>query len=210
MVFNDVKFELLRYGNNEDVKRNTTYNSSNENVIEEHQSVKDLGVTMSNNCKFNDHINATIINARKLSTWIFRTFKTRAPSPMLTLWKSLVLPKLEYCSQLWNPWLKGNKMNLEMVQWSFIRKIKDSTRSYWERLKKYKIFSLERRRERYIIIYIWKVLENLVPNISEIDGIRAEMQPRLGRLCFIKARNTRAPAGLQTIRHNYITTMEPQ
>ena len=115
MVFNDVKFELLRYGNNEDVKRNTAYNSSNENVIEEHQSVKDFGVTMSNNCKFNNHINATIINARKLSAWIFRTFKTQAPSPMLTLWKSLVLPKLEYCSQLWNPWLKGNKMNLEMV-----------------------------------------------------------------------------------------------
>ena len=33
---------------------------------------------------------------------------------------------------------------------------------YWTCLDKMKIYSLERRRER--IIYVWKVLENMVPN----------------------------------------------
>ena len=36
--------------------------------------------------------------------------------------------------------------------------------NYWERLRKLKLFSLERRRERYVIIFIWKVWNNLVLN----------------------------------------------
>ena len=210
MEFNDVKFELLRYGANEALKQNITYKSSCNADIQEHQMVRDLGVIMSNDCKFKSHINTVIIGARKLSAWILRTFKSRAPPTMLMLWQSLVLPKMEYCSQLWNPWQKGDIQALEMVQWSFLRKIHDKENSYWERLSKYKMYSLERRRERYIIIYVWKILENLVPNINMHDAIRqTNTQPRLGRLCFVKARNTSAPAALQTIRHNFITTRGP-
>ena len=155
MEFNDVKFELLRYGPNSNLKQQTSYKTSSNTIIEEHQFVRDLGVMMSNNCKFQIHMNTSILNARKLSSWILRTFKTRSPTPMLTLWKSLVLPKLEYCSQLWNPWLKGDIQNLEMVQWSFIKKIKDPEKSYWSRLKKFKLYSLERRRERYTHLYMY-------------------------------------------------------
>ena len=42
---------------------------------------------------------------------------------MLTLWKTLVLPRLEYCSQLWDPFHVGEIQQLEIVQRSFIRKI---------------------------------------------------------------------------------------
>ena len=35
---------------------------------------------------------------------------------------------------------------------------------YWDRLKLYKLYSMERRRERYAIMYIWKVLHNVYPN----------------------------------------------
>ena len=37
--------------------------------------------------------------------------------------------------------------------------------SYPERLTVLKLYSLQRRRERYIIIYVWKILEGLVPNL---------------------------------------------
>ena len=40
--------------------------------------------------------------------------------------------------------------------------------SYNERLKALKLYSLQRRRERYCIIYVWKVLEGLVPNVSHL------------------------------------------
>ena len=35
---------------------------------------------------------------------------------------------------------------------------------YWERLKALGIYSLQRRRERYKILYIWKITNGLVPN----------------------------------------------
>ena len=90
---------------------------------------------------------------------------------MLTLWKSLVIPHLEYCAQLWSP----NEVKLiqliEDVQKSFTRKIKNlQSLNYWERLKKLKMYSLQRRRERYIIIYTWSIIENLVPNVGNISS----------------------------------------
>ena len=54
---------------------------------------------------------------------------------------------------------------------------------YWERLKAMKLYSLERRRERYHIIYIWKVLEGLVPNINY--KINSTNHAQLGRKCTI-------------------------
>ena len=39
---------------------------------------------------------------------------------------------------------------------------------YWTRLKTLCLYSQERCRERYRIVYIWKVLENLVPMYSNI------------------------------------------
>ena len=192
-----------------EVKSDTNYESSNNAVIQEYQFVKDLGVLMSNDCKFKQHIANVVVNARKMSSWILRTFRTRAVTPMLTLWKSLALPKLDYCSQLWNPWLKSDIQSLEMVQRSFIQKIIHPEKSYWSRLKAFKLYSLERRRERYMVIYTWKILENLVPNINQSDGLRPVFQPRIGRLCFVKARFTGASTALHTIRYNFLSTRGP-
>ena len=34
----------------------------------------------------------------------------------------------------------------------------------WERLKEMQLMSLQRRRERYIILFVWKILHNVTPN----------------------------------------------
>ena len=53
-----------------------------------------------------------------------------------------------------------------------------------------KVYSLERRRERYCIIYIWKILENLVPNPN--GQVNSTTNTRLGRFCSVpKPLNTR-------------------
>ena len=44
------------------------------------------------------------------------------------------------------------------------------------------MYSLQRRRERYRIIYTWKVLENLVPNVN--NKIKSKDHIRLGRMCL--------------------------
>ena len=36
--------------------------------------------------------------------------------------------------------------------------------NYWERLQKLKLYSLQRRRERFCIIHLWKIYHSLAPN----------------------------------------------
>ena len=159
MMFNDVKFEVLRYGKNKILKETSNYLSNTGQVISEKEYVKDLGVYMSNTADFSEHINRVTTTANQLSSWILRTFKSRNAEVMLTLWKSLVIPRLDYCSQLFNPYKASQKQQLELIQRNFLRKIYGACNlNYWEQLQTFKISSLERRRERYQIIYI--CLEN--------------------------------------------------
>ena len=55
---------------------------------------------------------------------------------------------------------------MERIQKDFNKHIKVfSSFFHWERLSTLKIYSLQHRTERYIIIYVWKKLENQVPNL---------------------------------------------
>ena len=80
---------------------------------------------------------------------------------MKTLFMSLIKPKVEYGCQIWNPTKKQEIVELEMVQRLFIKRIEDIEHlTYPEQLKKLKFYSLERRRERYLIIYLWKLCKS--------------------------------------------------
>jgi hypothetical protein len=48
MAFNDPKFDLVRYGTNQELKDSTFYTRPDGEKIEEKCHVRDLGVTMSN------------------------------------------------------------------------------------------------------------------------------------------------------------------
>ena len=100
MMFNCGKFEALRYGNDAAIKSMHHYLSSNGAEIEECSHVKDLGITISADATFTQHIYNICDAANQMVGWTLRTFETRHRHPMLTLWKSLILPKLDYCSQL--------------------------------------------------------------------------------------------------------------
>ena len=183
MLLNYIKFELLRYGKNEELKNETSYHTPAGDNITTKNDVKDLGVIMSSNCSFVTQINKVIEKAKNLTSWILRAFSTRNRTAMITLYKSLVIPVLEYCSVLWCPTRPGLIKQLEAIQWSFLRKFAGSSgNDYWECLKNMNMYSLERRRERYRIIYVWKVLENMVPNIN--NQITARDNDRRGRHCI--------------------------
>ena len=70
MEFNSKKFELLRYGKNNDLKSSTSYTSNTGDPIATKEYTKDLGVTMSSSGDFKDHISNVIETVRDLSTWI--------------------------------------------------------------------------------------------------------------------------------------------
>ena len=50
------------------------------------------------------------------------------------------------------------------------------------------LYSLQRRRERYIIIYIWKITQHMVANIDGTMGhkIKTRKHPRHGTQCVIQ------------------------
>merc|ERR1712055_1171540 len=50
---------------------------------------------------------------------------------------------------------------------------------YHERLKKLKLYSLERRRERYLIINAWQQIEGITENISELKARRIGRSRRI-------------------------------
>ena len=128
---------------------------------------------MNKEATFSSNINQKVSNAKKMVGWILRTFHSRGQLAMMTLFKSLVIPRVEYCCQLWNPDKQGDIRDIEGVQKSFTRKITGlSEMKYWERLDALNLYSLERRRERYIIIYVWKIIQGMVPNVEGANRIR--------------------------------------
>ena len=106
MQFSGDKFECLQCWPHQE----TNYLSTNHHFkdpggldIVEPTQVKDLEVLFSPDLTFLAHINKMVKQANKLIGWIFRTFRVRSVRVMMTLWKSLVQSKLDYCSQLWSP-----------------------------------------------------------------------------------------------------------
>ena len=103
---------------------------------------------------------------------------------MMTLFKSLVLTRLDYGSQLWSPHLVKHIDQLEKNQISFTKHITGmQSLEYSERLVSLKLYSLQRRRERYCIIYVWKIIEGLVPIFSK--PIVCSYSQRRGSSCII-------------------------
>ena len=131
---------------------------------------------------------------------------------MLTLWKQLVLCDHDYCSQLWNPDRVGDIQSLELLQRSFIRKIKGMQHlSYWNQLQSLSLYYLERRRESYVLLYTWHILEGSAPNISEgPTRISSKWHPRRGRICHVQNVLPSAPPRIQSIRRASFGIKGPQ
>ena len=126
---------------------------------------------------------------------------------MLTLFKSLIFPRIEYCCILTSSFKAGEISDIESIQRSFTAHIVNVNHlNYWARLKVLKLYSLERRRERYFIIYTWKILEGLVPNLN--SKIRPYWSRRHGRKCKIPPLKQRGRIG--TIRENFLNVKGPK
>ena len=198
MEFNGDKFELIRFwpGGNKPVGQ---YLSSDSSPIEEKAIIKDLGIKLSNDLCFTPHIENTIAGANRIVGMLLRTFRRRTTPLMVTLWKTLVQPKLDYCSQLWSPSDQLTIGKLESLMRAFTAKVDSCTNmNYWERLQLLKMNSQERRRERYQIIFLWKVSQGLVTGYN----VNFTHSPRRGRLAVVPPFNKHAPANVRNARES--------
>ena len=144
LLQNDSKFQHMSYHHQLQHRScNHIYLSPSMNIINSNDHIRDLGIIMSGDCSFNEHINMRTKQCRQLTGWILCTFKARDKCVMLTLFKSLVLPRLEYGCQLWSP-TSVNQINaIENIQRKFTKHITGMhSLSYENRLKCLNLYSL--------------------------------------------------------------------
>ena len=100
---------------------------------------------------------------------------------------------------------------IEGVQRSFTARIRGlASFNYRERLSALRLYSLQRRRERYLVIYAWKILNGHVPNIVGADALETYETPRSEKKCRIPPLlSNNVPRCVQTIRENSFFILAP-
>ena len=101
---------------------------------------------------------------------------------------------MDYCSQLWSPNDQFSINQLEDVQRHFISRISGLDFSnYWERLSCLHLYSQESRRERYQVIFLWKISQGLVHGYN----MEFHLDERRGRLVIPHRVNWNASAPIR-------------
>ena len=137
MSFNAQKFQYICFSPDSSLSCNI-YTNSSFDIINYSRNILDLGINVSRDCSFHFHISNFVKRTKHLTGWILRTFSSR---DKLTLFKALLMSRLDYCCQLWSPYLIKHINLVEKVQRTFIRFISGMKGlSYSERLTVLKLY----------------------------------------------------------------------
>ena len=91
-------------------------------VIENVDVVKDLGIYFTSIFSFKHHIEFIVSKASRMLGFVYRTTKEfKDNTVLLTLYKSLVRSRLEYCSSIWSPSQQYLIDKVERVQSRLVR-----------------------------------------------------------------------------------------
>jgi len=151
MLFNTDTCKLLHFGFN-----NPHIDYSMDGVkLQLVKEEKDLGVTVSADTKWERQRMEAVKKANKMLGLIKRNFQD-------TLYKSLVRPHLEYCCQVWSPYLSKDINLIEGVQRRATKLIKNIKHlSYDERLENLGLSRLTTRRVRSDLIQTFKIINGI-------------------------------------------------
>jgi len=158
MKFNTDKCAVIHLGS-----KNTgaEYLLGNEK-IKSSSNERDLGVIIDNKLNFSEHCDHIIKQANSTLGLIKRTIKYKSKDTIVRLYKGLVRPKLDYCVQVWRPYLKKDISSLEQVQHRATKMITEIRRlDYETRLRKCNLISLEERRTRGDLIQVFKIVKGI-------------------------------------------------
>ena len=166
MKFNASKFKWLQVGPNDEIKNDYVYMSYDcDEPITPDETVRDLGIMMNNSGNYSDHISYIYKKCKKRIGWILRSFKNRSIQFMRFVWRTYIVPIINYSSQLYSPTKGGNLVKLESLLKSFSSKTDGIGHlSYWDRIQAMKLSSIGRRFERYKILYSHKIINKHIDN----------------------------------------------
>ena len=106
-------------------------------------------------------------------------------------------------SSVWSPTSAAEINKIEDVQRNYTKKIEGmESFNYRERLNKLRIYSQERRRDRYMVILVWKAAMGL------IDGYNLQFSgehSRRGRECSVAEIIRNSPVNVRKAREGSIS-----
>ena len=137
----------------------------NNTAISVCDNVLDLGITISTDMSFKNHIESIVSKSYQRLSVLFRGFVTRDMKFLCKAYITFVRPLLEYNSIIWSPTEIYLIDLLEQVQRYFTRKI-PAVRDlcYSDRLSALNLPLLELRRLHADLIYYYKIFNNLTPH----------------------------------------------
>ena len=124
----------------------------------------DLGVIVSSDLKFHEHIRDVVRKASGLATSFLKSSVCRSPDFMMFLLTTHIRPVIEYCSCLWHTGYLEDLRALENIQRRWTKHIDGlDTLSYGERLQSLKLYSVQGRLMRADLIQCWKIFSGNSP-----------------------------------------------
>ncbi|XP_046671050.1 uncharacterized protein LOC124361058 [Homalodisca vitripennis] len=176
MELNATKCVVLSYKRGANTFTNEYY--LNNTLLRRVDKVKDLGVIMSPSLSPQEHILQIIARANSLLGFIFRSTKHfNSPYTLVVLYKSLVLPVLEYGSVIWSPYQFNHIDQLQSVQERFIRVLGSRlgftyrTTPISEVESQFNLLPLHRRRQLTDLVTLFKLVNGLLDCPGLLSGI---------------------------------------
>ena len=120
---------------------------------------RDLGIWTISSLKSSSHCDKAAASATRVLGMLKRTFTMISKELFIFLYKTYVIPHLEYCVQLWCPYLARDIDTMERVQRRATKLVpRLSKLPYESRLRELRIYSLYYRRKRGDLIETYKLL----------------------------------------------------
>ena len=128
-------------------------------------SAKYLGLTLSKDLSWNQHISHTASKGTRSFNFLKRNFRINSPKLKSNAYKAIVRPAVEYATTVWVPYTKKNIHMLEMVQRRAARYVlnrHDRFASVTDMLSELKWEILEERRTKQRLAMFYKIHHGMV------------------------------------------------
>ena len=128
--------------------------------------VRDLGVIVDSNLKFDKHISLAARRAHQRAGLILKCFHSRDNNLLMKAFCTYVRPIIEYCTPVWSPYYQYLIFKIENVQRAFTKRLFGMKKlNYLQRLKALDVSTLERRRLHRDLVLCY----NICQGVSELS-----------------------------------------
>ena len=127
-------------------------------IIDEPNTVRDLGVIIDTDLNFQDHIRSIVQQASVRASVVRRSFKNTSVAFHVQMYKTFIRPLVEYAMPVWSPQYDCDGLSVELVQKRFTKYLPNYFYlSYQQRLDKLDIVSLGFRRSVADLVLLYKL-----------------------------------------------------